>query len=172
MNNYNNFVSSILNIKNEDKKQKIIKIVQQEKKKLLEKVESVEGFCKYLAAQIEYNLKQIDPSIIVYYLDLKEIIGKIDHVALVVEYYYNGQNRLLLIDPTFYQFTEQQNKRLIELKAWPSSKMAQSLVSELLNTGVIDLDEEVFNDYLNSFLQERTFFSLNDYLNQNNYKLY
>ena len=50
--------------------------------------------------------------------------------------------------------------------------MAQSLVTELLNTGVIDLDEEVFNDYLNSFLEERIFFSLNDYLNQNNYKLY
>ena len=97
MTDFNTFANSLVNITNENKKGKIIRIVEQEKKKLLEKVDSLEGFCKYIASQIEYELKKTDSSLLVYYIDLNTLTDEIvDHAILIVEYFYNGQKEQLL----------------------------------------------------------------------------
>ena len=172
MTDFNTFANSLVNITNENKKGKIIRIVEQEKKKLLEKVDSLEGFCKYIASQIEYELKKTDSSLLVYYIDLNTLTDEIvDHAILIVEYFYNGQKEQLLIDPTFIQFTEQKNRKLTGYAEWPGNKLSPILVSQLLDTGVIEITEEIFNEYLNSFLQEKTYFSLEKYLIQNSVRI-
>ena len=88
------FYRSILNIKNEDQKEKIKNIVKNEKEKLLSKVESLDGFCIYIASQIQNQLNK--NGITTYYVDLNELV-QVDHVVLISEYLYQGKTKRILI---------------------------------------------------------------------------
>lgn len=130
------FYRSILNIKNEDQKEKIKNIVKNEKEKLLSKVESLDGFCIYIASQIQNQLNK--NGITTYYVDLNELV-QVDHVVLISEYLYQGKTKRILIDPTFTQFVKADQKKLIKLEQWPSEKLDKDLVFHLVNDGIIEI---------------------------------
>ena len=52
----NSFYNSILNIDTRDKTKDIKNIVLEEKRKLTDQVEELDGFCKYIANQIKYQI--------------------------------------------------------------------------------------------------------------------
>lgn len=87
MTNINKFYSSILNIRSYNSKDKIEKIVCEEKDKLMKETIDLTGFCKYIASIIEERLR--NELINVTYLDLNEIIG-VNHVILISEYKSEG----------------------------------------------------------------------------------
>lgn len=111
------FYDSILNIGNKNNKDLIIKIVKEEKNRLLRETNDLSGFCKYIASQIQevLNINNIKSDLI----DLNELLG-VDHVILVSEYKEKNQINRVLIDPTFEQFTKSNNKQLLTLEQWPS----------------------------------------------------
>ena len=127
------FYNSILNIGNTSK-EVIIKIVLEEKKKLEDKTSNLDGFCKYIANQIDVRLKELN--IKTYKIDLKNIVD-VDHVVLIAEYKVNDQIKRLLIDPTFSQFQKSENKILVKLDKWPSDKLDSSILNPLLENGAI-----------------------------------
>lgn len=156
------FYSSILNIVNEDKFGIIQKTVLEEKEKLLEEVDSLEGFCIYIATQIESRLKQL--GIATYNLELNDMVG-VDHTILIAEYKYKDQIYRVLIDPTFEQFVKQDSRMLLKLKEWPSKKISdKEFVSSLLDTGCCIIDDDKFNMYINSFTDTEFSIDLNEYL--------
>lgn len=57
------FYDSILNINNVDKKDIIISIVNKDKEKLLQNSNSIDGFCKYIANQITYEIRRFLPGV-------------------------------------------------------------------------------------------------------------
>lgn len=155
------FYRSILNIKNEDQKEKIKNIVKNEKEKLLSKVESLDGFCIYIASQIQNQLNK--NGITTYYVDLNELV-QVDHVVLISEYLYQGKTKRILIDPTFTQFVKADQKKLIKLEQWPSEKLDKDLVFHLVNDGIIEIDDSVFNQYINAFNSVEQEIDLDEYL--------
>ena len=82
------FYNSILNIGNKDKYNDIVKIVKEEKARLLENTDSLDGFCKYLANQIKYEIKTNLSGVWVNSIDLNELV-QVDHVVLLAEYHNN-----------------------------------------------------------------------------------
>lgn len=150
MSDLNDFYNSILNIDTRNKDSNIKKIVLEEKEKVLQEVKSLEGFCKYLANQIEYRLKKEVPGIHVYSIDFDELIG-LNHTILIAEYKKNTNMKRLLIDPSFSQFVKKDNNTLINLEEWPSDRINKQTLEELLNNGLIEINNEIFRDYLNSF---------------------
>lgn len=85
------------------------------------------------------------PGMTINVLDLNELIG-VDHVSLIVSFYQNGLKRYL-VDPSFTQFTKSDNKTLIGFDKWPSELIA---------------DDYILNNYLNSFLEFKENFSLEE----------
>ncbi len=79
------FYNQILNIDKKDKTEKIKNIVLEEKQKLGNQVDNLDGFCKYIANQIKFQISTTLSGVHVYDLDLEELVG-VDHVALIVEY--------------------------------------------------------------------------------------
>ena len=70
----------------------------------------------------------------------------------------------MLIDSTFSQFVNDENKQLISLKKWPGDNLNCNIVNGLLKDGVVDIDEDRFNEYLNSFSDDNVHVDLNQYL--------
>jgi hypothetical protein len=162
MSSINSFYNSILNIDNSDKKEIIKGVVKQEKEKLLNKVDDLSGFCKYIASKIEYKLTK--ERIRSYYIDLNDILG-VDHVVLIAEYMFNNELNRLLIDPTYIQFVKKDKANLIRLKKWPSEKIGNCIiVNDLINSGVTKVDSVIFSDYLSSFSEENINLDLEKYL--------
>lgn len=150
MNDINNFYDSILNIGNIDKFEKIKEIVNIERKKLLNQVDELDGFCKFIANQIECDIKENISGVKTTLIDLNDI-SNIDHVFLIAEYRFNNEIKKILIDPTFVQFAKQKNKALVNLKYWPSEKLDSNFVDILLKDGLIKVNEEDLKKYLRAF---------------------
>lgn len=150
--------NSILHI---DKKEIIKNIVKKEKEKLLFKTQDLAGFCKYIANQIECELKE--KSITAYYIDLNEIVG-IDHVFLIAEYMSDKILKRILIDPTISQFVKSEEKQLLKLQNWPSEKMDSEMLENLLKNGMVEIDNWLFNNYINSFNSVNQNINLDEYL--------
>lgn len=148
MNSYNDFCKNILNIRNYNMLDKIKQIVGEEKKTLFNKTNDLAGYCKYIASLIENRLKDIN--IRTYWLDLNDLI-EVDHVVLIAEYKYNNEVRRVLIDSTYQQFVKRENARLLKFKTWPSEKLDKRILEELLQNGLIELNDSIFNNYLSSF---------------------
>lgn len=141
------YKNKLLNIRSIDHSQKIYDIVLEEKNNLLLRVDDISGFCKYIANQIEARLKEI--CVKTYLIDLYDI--NVDHVFLICEYRYQDEMVRYLIDPTYIQFTKDIGKKLIALEEWPSDKLDKRTLKELLSKGLVKLDNDIFNNYLNSF---------------------
>lgn len=162
MENIYSFYNSILNIANVDKQDVIRKVVLEEKSKLLKEADSLEGFCIYIAVQIEHRLQEL--GITSYYIDLTELVG-VDHTVLIAEYKCNDEIQRMLIDPTFEQFTKKDNKQLLKLKEWPSEKLNDlDFLASLLTDGCYFIDNDKFNRYINAFSDEELTFDLNEFL--------
>lgn len=158
------FYNSILNISGKDIREDILKIVLEERKKLSDSTNMLDGFCKYLASQIEYRIKKEVDGIHTYKIDLKELVN-VDHTILVAEYMVNSKLVRLLIDPSFLQFTRKDNSYLVNLKHWPSDKIKrENFAQELTTNGMVELDNESFLEYLNAFLEDGIDFDLDNYL--------
>ena len=161
MTSLNEFYQSILNIKQQDQKDVIQFIITKEKNLLLNQVSSLDGFCIYLAHQIQNELTQ--KGITTYFVSLNELVG-VDHVSLIAEYQVNHETKRLLIDPTFSQFVKDEKKVLIKFDQWPSEKLDDFLVSELLSNGFIELNQQKFSSYINAFTKVKINLDLDDYL--------
>lgn len=162
MNDIYSFYNSILNIGNADRQDIIKKTVLKQRAKLLEYADCLDGFCIYIAAQIEEDLRQL--GITTYYVDLNEL-ADVDHVSLIAEYMVDDEVQRILIDPTFEQFVKKDDKKLLKLKEWPSEKIEnKDLVMNLRVDGCCIIDNEKFNDYVNSFCPVKQQISLNEYL--------
>ncbi len=156
------FYHSLLNINRKISKEEIQKIVAEEKQKLKKQVSQVDGFCIFLASQIEARLQEI--GVKAYQLNLFDIVG-VDHMALIVEYNEKNEIKRILIDPTFEQFQKKENKILFKLKQWPSEKMYhKNCVKELLQTGICNINNDILNDYLSSFSDYKIEISLDELL--------
>lgn len=155
------FYNSILNISNADKKRIIKTIVFEEKEKLSLMVDDFTGFCKYITNQIQCRLE--NENINTYLIDLNNIVG-VDHVFLIAEYKYNNNLIRYLIDPTYSQFTKDDSKQLVTLDFWPSTKLDDEILKNLLSNGLIEVDERLFNDYINSFSKQLIEIDFENYL--------
>ena len=161
MSNLDSFYTNILNIRKNNYEEVLKEIVLKNKKDLLLNNSSLEGLCKVLANNIMADLKAY-PGITVNVLDLNELIG-VDHVALIVSFYQNGLKRYL-VDPSFTQFTKDNNKTLIGFNEWPSDLIDENVLNALLSLGFTSVDDYTFNNYLNSFLEFKGEFSLEEIL--------
>ena len=150
MNDISDFYDSILNVGNIDKIEKIKEIVNIERKNLLNQVNELDGFCKFIANQIECDIKENISGVKTTLIDLNDI-SNIDHVFLIAEYRFNNEIKKILIDPTFVQFAKQKNKALVNLKYWPSEKLDSNFVDILLKDGLIKVNEEDLKKYLRAF---------------------
>lgn len=115
MNNIDDFYNSILNIRiqqNEKTKQLIKGITKNAVDEVKKVTPNLEGFCKFLASEIQEKLEQ--NGIKNYWIDLNDLVA-VDHVVLIAEYRTNEGLKRFLIDPSFIQFTKQENKKLIKL---------------------------------------------------------
>lgn len=168
MTDINSFYNSILNINRKDRKEEIKGIVLEEKSKLIDQVERMDGFCKYIANQIKYQISTSLSGVHVYYLNLEELVG-VDHVALIAEYMKSDNLIRLLIDPTFIQFVRKEDSKLIQLDAWPSDKIDdKDLIYDLIDSGVSLIDNDRFKQYVNSFSNVCFEYNLDDYLKSYN----
>ena len=155
-----NYIDKLLNIRDINHSNQIQIIVSEEKTNLLKQTDDLAGFCKYIANQIEVRLKEL--GIKTYLVDLYDI--NIDHVFLICEYRYQDQMVRYLIDPTYIQFTKDIGKTLINLQEWPSEKLNPNTLKALLTNGLIKLDNEIFNNYLQSFDYPDKDLDLDNYL--------
>ena len=164
MNELYSFYSSILNIDNADKKETIMNIVAKEKYKLLQSTNSVEGFCKYIANQIEYEIKRCVQGVHVFYVDLNELVN-IDHVVLIIEYMCNNEIKRLLVDPTFVQFITSDDNECLKCELYSREKDEDNLlVIDIFSDGICEVDNVRFNKYLNYFSCNQRYVNLDEYL--------
>lgn len=161
MSDLQSFYNSILNLRKVDALDKIKSIVLNQRAKLSGYSDDLAGFCKYIASQIEEELRK--ENITVYWVWLNDIVG-VDHVSLIAEYRSETGMRRILIDPTYSQFTRSANKKLIGLKEWPSDKLDKNILDSLLLEGLVELDNSKFLNYLNSFGLVDENLSLESYL--------
>ena len=159
MSNLDSFYTNILNIRKNNYEEVLKEIVLKNKKELTQNNSSLEGLCKVLANNIMNDLKAY-PGMTINVLDLNELIG-VDHVALIVSFYQNGLKRYL-VDPSFTQFTKTDNKTLIGFDKWPSELIAKEILNNLLMNGFTPIDDYILNNYLNSFLEFKENFSLEE----------
>lgn len=148
MSNLYDFYNSILNIEDKDKESEIKAIVLDERKKLTDKVFSLDGFCKYLANQIEYRIVQEVSFVHTYKIDLRDLVS-VDHTILIAEYMTNSNMKRLLIDPSFSQFVRKDNSSLVKLGEWPGDKIDNYLLSNLLTSGVVEVNNDSFRKFGN-----------------------
>ncbi|MBQ8682061.1 MAG: hypothetical protein IJ509_04040 [Bacilli bacterium] len=161
MSDLNNFYQSILNLRQRDVFDTIKTIVLEERTKLNNTTNDLTGFCKYIASQIEDRLTK--ENIRVYWVDLNDITN-VDHVILIAEYMSQSKMNRVLIDPTYSQFTKDDKHQLVTLKEWPSERLDKNILKDLLTNGVTQLDDNKFQNYLNSFGEINWNISLDDYL--------
>lgn len=166
MNDLNEFYNSILNINNKDYFEEIKRIVIEERTEVNTMVDQLDGFCKYFANQIEYRKKKEIPGVHTYKINLNDLVF-VDHTILIVEYMTNSQMKRLLIDPSFTQFIKKNNAQLIKLSQWPGDKIDESLMTNLVKYGLVEIDNLSFQNFLNSFVETHVKFDLEDYLLEN-----
>lgn len=165
MQNLYDFYDSILNIKKEDNtdiEAIIQKMVGEEKEFVKGISKDLEGFCKILATNIRERLK--DCGIKTYWIDLQELTG-IDHVVLISEYKSKEETKRVLIDPSYIQFVKKNDAKLLKLETWPSEKLSdKTIIQDLLETGMTQLNDTKWKDYLQSFSKEKITTNLNQFL--------
>ena len=159
MGNINDFYNSILNIRDYDYSQLIEKITIEQRDKILQRVSELTGLCKYIADQIDIELKKA--GLKTYLIDLNSI--GVDHVFLIAEYKYKNVIRRVLIDPTYIQFVKTDNRKLIGFHKWPGDILNTDILKDLVQKGMTFIDNERFQNYLNSFGYKATM-SLDDFL--------
>lgn len=159
MSNIYDFYSKILNIKDENIENVVSEKIIAELDNIKEINSDISGFCRVIGINLYDSLKKDNINVIK--VDLNDLI-KVDHLILLVKYYYNNEDVTLLIDPTFSQFVPKDNKKLIKFKNWPGNKISSILKEELLNKGYLKVNNERFNDYLNAFLDVKEYFSLEE----------
>lgn len=163
MDDLKDFYNSILHINRKDFENEIKKIVKEETEDLISKSNELDGFCRYLANQIECRINEEIGGVDIHTIDLKDF-GLVDHTILIIEYMTNSKMKRLLVDPSFTQFVKKDNSQLLKLESWPSVIIDKNILSNLLKYGVVEIDNALFNNYLNSFGGKITNFSLDDYL--------
>lgn len=161
MSDLSKFYQSILNIRQKDMYETIKNITIEERNLIYNYTNDLTGYCKYLANQISSRLN--DETITNYWIDLKELVD-VDHTILIAEYMHNYILKRILIDPTFSQFIKDEKHQLIGLKEWPSEKLDKEFLKTLLEYGIIEIDDNMFKKYLNSFSDTNYELSLNDFL--------
>ena len=161
MDDFQKFTQQILNLRQINSTETIKKITLEERDKLYKHTNDLTGYCKYIASQIEERLK--NENIHTYWIDLNDIIS-IDHVVLIAEFNHNSKLRRILIDPTYTQFTKNDKYKLINLKKWPSELLDNSIVEKLLKDGIIEIDDNIFKKYINSFKDTNYDVNLDEYL--------
>ena len=166
MNDLDKFYNSILNINNKDHYEEIKDIVLEEREDLSTRVDQLDGFCKYLANQIEYRIRQEIPGVHTYKIDLNDLVF-VDHTILIIEYMSNLQMKRLLVDPTFIQFVKKDNAQLIKLNKWPGDNVNKNILLNLVKYGLSEVDNLSFQSYLNAFSETSIKFNLEDYLLEN-----
>ena len=167
----NTFYYNLLHIKKDEKKtlDVIDNIVVKNKRELLDITNDIKGFCKVMANNIgsDLALENIKNCI----LNTKDIINSYEHEFIIACYEENNQLKYILIDPTYEQFIEEANSKLIStLKEWPTKVLSKtdkgkSLLINLLMRGYSDVDELDVKLYLNSFIDNNINnidFKLND----------
>lgn len=166
MNDLDKFYNSILNINNKDHYEEIKDIVLEEREDLSTRVDQLDGFCKYLANQIEYRIRQEIPGVHTYKIDLNDLVF-VDHTILIIEYMSNLQMKRLLVDPTFIQFVKKDNAQLIKLNKWPGDNVNKNILLNLVKYGLSEVDNLSFQSYLNAFSETSIKFNLEYYLLEN-----
>lgn len=163
MNNLNMFYNSILNINGKDYEDEIKKIVLEEREDLKTRVIQLDGFCKYLANQIEYRIKEELSGIHVYKIDLNDF-GLVDHTILIAEYMTNNKIKRLLIDPSYVQFIKKDGAQLVTLNKWPGDNIDEKTIFNKIKYGLVKINHLSFNSYLNSFTDNKVNIDLENYL--------
>lgn len=159
MSNLYDFYNKILNIKDENIENNIAEKIITELNNIKIINADTEGFCRVVGTNLFDSLKKENINVIK--LDLNDLIG-VDHLVLLVKYCHNNEDITLLIDPTFSQFVQKSDSKLIKLKNWPGNKISPTLKEKLLTNGYAKIDNESFNDYINSFLENKENFSLDE----------
>ena len=139
-------------IRKQDKKEKIQQIVLSVTQKALTKAQSTNGLDKYIAYELMHEIKSNINDVYIYYINLEEIT-EFEHSSIIAEYKEDLSLKRLLIDPTFSQFVDA-NDTLIN----------KELIKNLNDSGVVEVDDKVFNDYINMFSQRKVNYNIEDYL--------
>lgn len=153
------FYDRLLSIKEEDLEPVIIKIINEEVTKIKESSTNLDGLCRVIGINIYENMKRKNINAVC--LDLKELIN-IDHLILLVKYHFQGENITILVDPTFSQFVKKDNLELIKYTSWPSERILPQIKDGLLTKGCIKINNETFNNYVNSFLENKLDINLDE----------
>ena len=144
-------------IRKQDKKEKIQQIVLSVTQKALAKAQSTNGLDKYIAYELMHEIKSNINDVYIYYINLEEIT-EFEHSSIIAEYKEDLSLKRLLIDPTFSQFVDANTNNLID------TLLNKELIKNLNDSGVVEVDDKVFNDYINMFSQRKVNYNIEDYL--------
>ncbi len=144
-------------IRKQDKKEKIQQIVLSVTQKALAKAQSTNGLDKYIAYELMHEIKSNINDVHIYYINLEEIT-EFEHSSIIAEYKEDLSLKRLLIDPTFSQFVDANTNNLID------TLLNKELIKNLNDSGVVEVDDKVFNDYINMFSQRKVNYNIEDYL--------
>ena len=144
-------------IRKQDKKEKIQQIVLSVTQKALAKAQSTNGLDKYIAYELMHEIKSNINEVHIYYINLEEIT-EFEHSSIIAEYKEDLSLKRLLIDPTFSQFVDANTNNLID------TLLNKELIKNLNDSGVVEVDDKVFNDYINMFSQRKVNYNIEDYL--------
>ena len=161
---FQNFPYCLYNLRKEDVTPRIREIVLEERKKIETKTTDFTGLCKYIAYAIEERLTK-NHICTCYWVDLNNIIS-VDHVVLIAEFVAGTELKRLLIDPTYKQFTVKDERQLNKPKQLPCERLDKNILKNLLEFGVSDIDNEAFQNYLNSFGTYLCEINLDEYLKE------
>lgn len=150
-------VNSMYDIRKQDKKEKIQQIVLSVTQKALAKAQSTNGLDKYIAYELMHEIKSNINDVHLYYINLEEIT-EFEHSSIIAEYKEDLSLKRLLIDPTFSQFVDANTNNLID------TLLNKELIKNLNDSGVVEVDDKVFNDYINMFSQRKVNYNIEDYL--------
>ena len=150
-------VNSMYDIRKQDKKEKIQQIVLSVTQKALAKAQSTNGLDKYIAYELMHEIKSNINEVHIYYINLEEIT-EFEHSSIIAEYKEDLSLKRLLIDPTFSQFVDANTNNLID------TLLNKELIKNLNDSGVVEVDDKVFNDYINMFSQRKVNYNIEDYL--------
>lgn len=150
-------VNSMYDIRKQDKKEKIQQIVLSVTQKALAKAQSTNGLDKYIAYELMHEIKSNINDVHIYYINLEEIT-EFEHSSIIAEYKEDLSLKRLLIDPTFSQFVDANTNNLID------TLLNKELIKNLNDSGVVEVDDKVFNDYINMFSQRKVNYNIEDYL--------
>ena len=150
-------VNSMYDIRKQDKKEKIQQIVLSVTQKALAKAQSTNGLDKYIAYELMHETKSNINDVHIYYINLEEIT-EFEHSSIIAEYKEDLSLKRLLIDPTFSQFVDANTNNLID------TLLNKELIKNLNDSGVVEVDDKVFNDYINMFSQRKVNYNIEDYL--------